>query len=46
MKLYGYGGELTIVDSTGDMSYPYRDDLLHKKLLNVKKDNKKSYSEK
>lgn len=37
LKLYDYGGEISVVQNNGDYSLPYRDDLIHRKLLNLNK---------
>lgn len=41
LKQYEYGGELTVVMPNGEFDLPYREDLLHRKLLNLNKNNKK-----
>lgn len=37
LKQYDYGGEITVVETNGALDYPYRDDLLHKQVMNLNK---------
>lgn len=39
LKQYDYGGEITVIQNKlNDYSIPFRDDLIHRKLLNLNKD--------
>lgn len=43
LKQYDYGGELTVILRDGELSYPYRKEELHRRIVNFRKDAQKSY---
>ncbi len=38
LKQYEYGGEITVIQNDNEFEYPFRNDLLHRKLVNFNKE--------